>query len=129
MIYTLIFICISFIFKAIADTLKFHWSNSIFSKIKNNKINQWLNPNSWTLMYKNGDYKQGEKFWGSSRWFAFLTDGWHLFILIQIFSMLLAITFNIYYIPYISKFIDAFLLYCIGGFLFEFLFSKIFKVK
>lgn len=129
MVYTLIFICISFIFKAIADTLKFHWSNSIFYKIKNNKINQWLNPNSWTLMYKNGDSKQGEKFWGSSRWFAFLVDGWHLFILIQIFSMILAITFNIYYIPIISKFIDAFLLYCIGGFLFEFLFSKIFKIK
>ena len=33
---------------------------------------------SWKRKWKNGDEKQGECFWGSSRWFVFLTDGWHL---------------------------------------------------
>ena len=34
---------------------------------------------SWKLKWKNGDPSQGERFWGSSRWFVALTDAWHLF--------------------------------------------------
>lgn len=34
---------------------------------------------SWRNKYKNGDPKQGEKFFGSTTFLVWLTDGWHLF--------------------------------------------------
>ena len=43
----------------------------------------------WKLKYKNGDPALGERFWGSSRWFVFLTDAWHLFDLLRdLFKMI-----------------------------------------
>lgn len=41
--------------------------------------NKWLN----------GDKSQGERFFGSSRWFVWLTDGWHLTNSIMYISLLL----------------------------------------
>lgn len=38
----------------------------------------WDKNKSWKRKWKNGDPAQGEAFWGSSRWFVFVTDGWHL---------------------------------------------------
>jgi hypothetical protein len=35
-------------------------------------------PLSHTRKWRYGDKNNGEAFWGSSRWFVFLTDGWHL---------------------------------------------------
>ena len=43
----------------------------------------WNKYMSWKNKWKNGDKAQGEKFWGSSRWFVMFTDGWHLFGLIE----------------------------------------------
>jgi hypothetical protein len=46
---------------------------------KYDEPNNFWNPElSWRNKWLNGDRTQGEKFWGSSRWFVFLTDGWHL---------------------------------------------------
>lgn len=47
-------------------------------KFKNKKF--WLKNQSWENKWKSPNI---EKFWGSSRWFVFLTDGWHLFGLIE----------------------------------------------
>lgn len=55
------------------------------------------NPNlSWPNKWKNGDRSQGERFWGSSRWFVFMTDGWHLlkfvrnmFVILGVYLVLL----------------------------------------
>ena len=137
MILTLILIALFFVFKAFADTLNFHWSTSIFFNIKNANIKSWFDPNSWKFMYKDSDPTKGEKFWGSSRWFAFLTSGWHFFSLFQILSFLLSLTLYNGYIPLssiiinnviIAKLVDTFVFYCIGsGVIFELLYGKLLK--
>ena len=48
-------------------------------KLKFYKKTYWIKAFSWQNKYKNGDKKQGEKFFGSSRWFVLFTDAWHLF--------------------------------------------------
>ena len=58
-------------FKAICDL-------SEEEKIKGNPL-FWHKNKSWQNKWKNGDKKQGEKFFGSSRWFVLFTDAWHLF--------------------------------------------------
>ena len=46
---------------------------SIFSKIKGN----WFAEDSWKNKYKNRDFNQGEKFFGSTTFLVFITDFWH----------------------------------------------------
>ena len=52
-------------------------------KLKFKKKSFWIKELSYINKWKNGDKKQGEKFWGSSRWFVMFTDAWHLFGFIQ----------------------------------------------
>lgn len=52
-------------------------------KLKFYKKTYWIKAFSWQNKYKNGDKKQGEKFFGSSRWFVMFTDAWHLFGIIE----------------------------------------------
>lgn len=70
------------------DKITHHYSTSIFS---DNKYNQlfWNPIISWKNKWKHGNKEFGEKFWGSSRWFVFLTDAWHLaqFFMITFFSL------------------------------------------
>ena len=55
------------------------------SKIKGNPL-FWHKNKSWQNKWKNGDKTQGERFWGSSRWFVLFTDAWHLFgVLFRVF--------------------------------------------
>ena len=120
-IWSLYFILLSFIFKAIADTIKFHFSTSIFSEIKNPKVLKYFDPDDWTNMYKDGDKNKGERFWGSSRWFAFLNDAWHLSDMLRILSYLSAVF--IISGPIIGILIS----YILGGLVFELLFKLLKK--
>ena len=76
--------------KAIVDTLSFRKGKNIFP-------DSWQIDNSWKNKWKNGDYRQGEKFWGSSRWFVPFTDAFHfvgminhiiIFLMIGIFHFI-----------------------------------------
>ena len=53
----------------------------------------WNKNNSSKYKYKNGDSKQGPKFFGSTTFLVWTTDGWHFFQMIYlnclIFSLLL----------------------------------------
>ena len=64
-------VLVSAISKAIMDL-------SEESKIKGNPL-FWHKNKSWQNKWKNGDKAQGERFFGSSRWFVLFTDAWHLF--------------------------------------------------
>jgi len=128
-----LFLLLAFIINAIMDTIKFHFSTSIFSKIKNKKINDWLNPNNYINMYKNGNPETGvEAFWGSSRWFAPLVDGWHFFKMLFILSIILILTsnFNNDIIVISNKSLNlgliTFLFYCCYGLIFQFLYGWLF---
>jgi len=75
MSFLLIFL--SGIFEGYLDVLQFHWSNF---KSKHRTCNSWFwSPDlSWRRKYKDGNPLYGEKFWGSTTFLVFLTDGWHL---------------------------------------------------
>lgn len=60
-------------------------------RLKFNPKEFWIKDLSWKNKWKNYDKKQGEKFFGSSRWFVSLTDAWHLFGII--FRLSFAISF------------------------------------
>lgn len=49
---------------------------SLFYRVKDNGF--FDGRNSWKRKYKNGDYKQGEAYLGSTSFLAFTTDGVHL---------------------------------------------------
>lgn len=128
MILTLIFLIIAFISKAICDTLNFHFSSSIFSKIKNKKIYDWFDkPNSSNKMYKNGDWRQGESFFGSTTIFSFFIDAWHFFITVQLLSFILTITLYSDYKPIFTWYLDTLIIYIIYGLVFELFYGKVFK--
>ena len=74
-ILSVVFSILSGISKAVMDL-------SEESKIKGNPL-FWHKNKSWQNKWKNGDKKQGEKFFGSSRWFVAFTDAWHLFGIIE----------------------------------------------
>lgn len=69
------FFIIAAIFNAAMDKLQFHYSQSIFARLD---AKFWNPAISWRNKWRNGRKSDGEKFWGSSRWFVSLTDGWHL---------------------------------------------------
>ena len=86
----LIFVVLSAVCKAVKDTLAFHYGNSIFSK---------LNPQYWDLSisWKN-KYKEDlktPKFWGSTTILVWLTDAWHLFDMLGVLCLFLAMIFAV----------------------------------
>lgn len=87
---TVALIILSVVFSILSGISKAVMDLSEESKIKGNPL-FWHKNKSWQNKWKNGDKKQGEKFFGSSRWFVSLTDAWHLFGLI--FRLSFAISF------------------------------------
>jgi len=72
------------------------------------KYTWWYMDQSAGWKWKNGhDKTDGERFWGSSRLFVFLTDGWHLFQFVFLNTFILAI---VLYEPMINWWAD-FLIY------------------
>lgn len=84
-ILSIVLSILSGFFKAICDT-----SEEGVLKFKNTFF--WIKDLSWRNKWKNQDRKQGEAFWGSSRWFVSFTDGWHLFGLLFRVSFIVAYT-------------------------------------
>jgi hypothetical protein len=120
-------ICLIFasIFKALIDVLNSRFNVSVFNKIKNEKLRNWFNPTiSWKNKYKDGDSKKGPKFFLSTTVFVMFTDGWHLFNSGMIFSFILALTLNAYYVPFFSIIIDTILYHILYGIVFQPLYSK-----
>ncbi len=76
---TITLIILSVVFSVIAGISKAICDLSEENKLKFYKKTFWVKSLSWQNKWKNGDKKQGEKFFGSSRWFVMLTDAWHLF--------------------------------------------------
>ena len=78
-------IILSIFFAILSGICKSVMDLSEESKIKGNPL-FWHKNKSWQNKWKNGDKSQGEKFFGSSRWFVLFTDAWHLFgVLFRVF--------------------------------------------
>jgi len=99
MIHTIAFLLllISGISKAICDV-----SASSFYNSKLNYLNghYWSKSMSWRYKWKNESPIYGERFWGSSTVFVFLTDAWHLFDVIRDLTLIAACLLigNVYYL-------------------------------
>jgi hypothetical protein len=109
--------------KAICDMLSDHYSISIF---KNFSVFFWDKNFSWRNKYKDETPYQ-EKFFGSTTFLVWLTDGWHLFDFIRIVSSLLAIVF---YVPYFDYFLaDLAILWVVYFLAFSFFYDYILLIK
>lgn len=78
---------------AIMWKIQFHWERSIFSEYKG-RGDIWLSPMGWVLKYKNGDHNQGRRFFGSTTFLVWLTDGFHFFQMVMFTSLEAAIVLN-----------------------------------
>lgn len=125
---SIIFLILAGFFNSIMDIIVHKWSISIFSKIKNEKLLQFINPKlSWTNKWKNNDYKQGEKFIGSSTVFVMFTDLWHLCQFLMIISFIVS---TIFYIPIMDNSILNIIIHYLAFTLsFNLFYYKIFKIK
>ena len=84
----LLFFALSAFYYAIFWTLQFHYESSIFSTLPQ----KWWNPEiSWKNKWLDGVESKGEAFWGSSRWFVFITDAFHFFQSIFLWCITFAI--------------------------------------
>ena len=75
---TVTLIILSVVFSILSGISKAVMDLSEEGKLKGNPL-FWHKNKSWQNKWKNGDKTQGERFWGSSRWFVLFTDAWHLF--------------------------------------------------
>ncbi len=125
---SIIFLILAGFFNSIMDIIVHKWNISIFSKIKNEKLLQFINPKlSWTNKWKNNDYKQGEKFIGSSTVFVMFTDLWHLCQFLMIISFIIS---TIFYIPIMDNSILNIIVHYLAFTLsFNLFYYKIFKIK
>lgn len=85
----------------------------------------WNNDLYWLNKWKNRDPKQGEAFWGSSRWFVMLTDGGHIvkfFWLMHIFAAI------VFYTPITNNaLLDMLIFYTVFGIGHDFFFALLHK--
>ena len=82
---TITLIILSVVFSILSGISKAVMDLSEESKIKGNPL-FWHKNKSWQNKWKNGDKKQGERFWLSSTFFVAQTDAWHLFgVLFRVF--------------------------------------------
>jgi len=118
---SLIFVLLAAVSNSVMDVLQFHFTRSIF--IRGEHL--FWNPEiSWENKWKNGDPSQGEKFWGSTRWFVFATDGWHLaqFLMLTFFSLAI-----VFYQPMHSWWLDLIIYKVLFGVGFELFYTKVFR--
>ena len=104
------------------DVIATKWNSSILSNIKNPRIYKWTNPLSWQNKWKNGDYLQGEKFWGSSTIFVWTTDLWHF---AKLFMLIILCSSIITYTPFINVWVDALILFLTFTGTFQLFYGKI----
>ena len=117
---TIIFLVIAAICKAVKDTVEFHYSTSVFSKLN---CQYWYPQLSWANKYKSAQDLR-PRFWGSTTVFVMFTDAWHLFDFLQIISFVFAIIFYSKMIYFVADFVIFYILFC--G-VFELFYSLIFK--
>jgi hypothetical protein len=85
----------------------------------------WDNSIAWKNKWKNGDPRLGEAFWGSSRWFVPLMDGWHVVKLLWLMHLFTAMVF---YKPITEYFLlDILIIYMVFGAGHELFFSIVHK--
>lgn len=126
--YSIIFIVLASICKAIKDTLNFHYENSVFRNCNANYFNPAI---SWQNKYKTPQSywetkNRKPKFFGSTTFLVFLTDAWHLCDFLQTIFCIVAI---VVYSNIVFCVVDVFILYCIFSVCFELIYRLLYVKK
>jgi len=120
---SLILVILAAILNSIMDIVSLRYTKSIFVNYPN--LRYFIDPDvSWRNKWKNGDPKQGEKFFGSSTFLVWTTDLWHLAKTLMLACFSIAI---VVYSPIINPVVDAMIYWLIFGAVFELFWSKILK--
>ena len=77
----------------LAECSKYHYP-AFSSTFPNHNPNFW-SPQSWRNKWKNGDPAQGERFFGSSTFLVWTTDGYHMSRMARNFAVAGAVTIEI----------------------------------
>jgi hypothetical protein len=94
-------------FEGVMDTLNFHYKR--FEKRHKKASHYFWNPEvSWGNKY---DENFQPKFFGSTTFLVFLTDGWHLFKWLKNLALISCIGFAIFYTYEINVYIFCAILY------------------
>tara|TARA_Y100000389_G_scaffold191318_1_gene217299 strand:+ start:14407 stop:14796 length:390 start_codon:yes stop_codon:yes gene_type:complete len=91
--------------EAVMDKVQFHYNKSIFCNDKEYKQNFWDPNKSWINKYKPGSTSE-PKFWGSTTFFVFTTDAWHLFKFFKNTSIFISMGTSMYASTFISQEFD-----------------------
>jgi hypothetical protein len=134
----LLFIMISGASEAVMDKVQFHYEKSIFWNEEKYKQNFWDPERSWVNKYKPGSTSE-PKFWGSTTYFVFTTDAWHLFKFFKNTFLFISMGTSMYASSFFSKEFDLsnilliLLFVIIGrafyGLSFNLMFDKILKLN
>ncbi len=117
----IILLLLAGILNACMDTLKTHYSKSIFSKWKNQN---WVNPAlSWTNKWKS-ESKLGDLI--MSTILVWITDLWHLCKHLMLICLMLTV---IFYHPIVNWWVDFIILFCSFTIPFEIFYSKILLLR
>ena len=100
--------------KAICDISECCFEDSKLSRLNPSFWNKHL---SWKNKWKNGEPSQGEKFLGSSTFFVWLTDAWHLF---NSLSYVSAFALGIFSTIFLNQFYFIIIPFVIGLIIFEY---------
>lgn len=93
MTLTILSIFMAGMLEGLAETLKFHYYR--FVKVCPGAADSYWNPDiSWTNKYKDGDYTKGPKFFGSTTFLVWTTDGYHLSRFLRNIFLILAIVLH-----------------------------------
>ena len=116
---SVLFIIIAGASEAVMDKVQFHYNKSIFWNEEKYKQNFWDPTRSWVNKYKQGSTYE-PKFWGSTTFFVFTTDAWHLFKFFKNTSIFISMGTSMYASTFISQEFDlsnilAILLFIIIG--------------
>tara|TARA_B100000900_G_C20548034_1_gene703456 strand:- start:137 stop:568 length:432 start_codon:yes stop_codon:yes gene_type:complete len=119
LLLSILFIVIAGASEAVMDKVQFHYSKSIFWDDEKYKQNFWDPQRSWVNKYKPGSTSE-PKFWGSTTFFVFTTDAWHLFKFFKNTSTFISMGISMYASTFISQEFDlsnilAILLFIIIG--------------
>jgi hypothetical protein len=125
-----ILVSVAGISKSIMDKLQFHFHKSIFKQDPVKYYQQFWDPTlSWSNKYKEGSMTE-PKFFGSTSYFVFLTDAWHLFQMIMTISLFIGISITSYYCDsFIELLLKVMVLRIFFGALFTLFFKKLLNSK
>jgi len=126
-IFSILFTLISGVSKAICDVSSI---NGSLDKLSSLNPFYWRKSISSVNKWKNQDPKQGEKFFGSSTFFVFLTDAWHLFDVIRDISLIVCgiTTFSLCIVTGIYPWLIIISIYPIRQIIFQITYSWLRKV-